>query len=461
MPKLTHPVLHVLAPLFAGLALDAAPPPVYLLHNAHVVRVSSPTLEKADVLVRDGNIEAVGVNLKIPADAWVVEAGGLTVYPGFIDALSTWGIPGAAPAAGTGRGARTAAPAQAAPAAPATPAPPPARGPEDRPLNQSFLRAADHIVPTDTTISAAREGGFTTAVVFPAPDNIFCGQGAVVDLAGDRAGDMVVAAPAAQYLTMRTNGFTSFPGSLLGTIAYIRQVYLDADHYKLARSIYAQHPEGLRRPAYDRALEGVLESPRVLLPARRAVEIDRMLRFSKELKVNAILYGGDEAWRWTGPLKESGVPVLVSLKWPERPKDADPAVDDPLRTLELRDKAPSTPAALANARIQFAFYSDGLNTPKDIRKALKKALDAGLTKDQAIRALTLSPAEIYGVADRLGSIDAGKIANLVVTDGDWFDEKTKVKYVYVDGNQFEPVPEEPKKPGDEKPTDLKPAVAAQ
>jgi imidazolonepropionase-like amidohydrolase len=151
---------------------------------------------------------------------------------------------------------------------------------------------------------------------------------------------------------------------------------------------------------------------------------------------------------------------LVSLKWPERAKDADPALDDPLRTLEFRDKAPSTPAALVKAKIQFAFYSDGLNNPKDLRKALKKALDAGLTKDEAIRALTLSPAEIYGVADRLGSIDAGKIANLVVTDGDWFEEKTKVKYVFVDGTRFEPLPEEPKKPGDAKPTDVKPAEAS-
>jgi imidazolonepropionase-like amidohydrolase len=224
----------------------------------------------------------------------------------------------------------------------------------------------------------------------------------------------------------------------MGVIAYIRQIYLDADHYKLAKEIYSKHPQGLQRPAYDKTLEGVLESPRVLIPATREVEIERMIAFAKELKLKAVLYGGHEAWRATEALKKSGNPVLLSLKYPERAADADPTLDEPLRTLELREKAPTAAGALAKAGVKFAFYSDGVATPREIKAAVKKAIDAGLDPAAALRALTLSTAEIYGVDNRLGSIDKGKIANLVVADGDLFATATKVKYVFVDGAKFEP-----------------------
>src|SRR5207249_1292826 len=128
-------------------------------------------------------------------------------------------------------------------------------------------------------------------------------------------------------------------------------------------------------------------------------------------------------------------------------KDADPEDKQTLRTLRFRDRAPSSPAALAKAGVKFAFYSGGITTPKDIVKAAKKSIDAGLAADAALRALTLSPAEIFGVADRLGSIENGKIANLVVADGDIFEEKTKIKMVFVDGHRFEiREPEKPKEP---------------
>ena len=139
--------------------------------------------------------------------------------------------------------------------------------------------------------------------------------------------------------------------------------------------------------------------------------------------------------------------MLVNLKWPEKEKDADPDAEESLRTLRVRDRAPGTPAALEKAGVKFAFYSDGLTSTKDIFKNAKKAIDAGLKREAALRAFTLSPAEIYGVADRLGSIETGKIANLVVTDGDLFEEKTKIKFVFVDGRKFEiHEPEKPKDP---------------
>jgi hypothetical protein len=419
----------------------------YALKDARIVRVSAPVIEHGTVVVRDGLIEAVGENLAVPADAWVIDCKGLTVYPGMIDALSNWGLanspPPAAAAAGGrgGRGPVTATVTAPVPAVVTVTTTVPARGPEDRPSNVAYSKAADQIFPNDRNIESARNGGFAVAITFPG-GNIFAGQGSAISLAGDRSGDMVIAPSVGQMITLANRGFgAGYPGSLMGSIAYVRQIYLDADHYKLAKSIYEKHPQGLPRPAYDRTLEGVLASDRVLLPAERSVEIERMVAFAKELKVNAILYGGQEAWRDVDLLKTSNTPVLVSLKYPVKAPDSDPTLDEPLRTLELRDKAPSAAGALAKGGVKFAFYSDGVSTPRDLMRAVKKAIDAGLSQTDAIRALTLSPAEIYGLSDRLGSVDKGKIADLFVAEGDIFSGG-KVKYVFVDGVKFEP-PDEP------------------
>jgi imidazolonepropionase-like amidohydrolase len=271
---------------------------------------------------------------------------------------------------------------------------------------------------------------------------IFCGQGSVVNLAGDKPAAMVLAPSAGQFLTMSPSG-NGFPAALMGTIAYIRQIYLDARYYSALKDAYARDPRSMRRPDYDRALEGVLESKRILLPASRVVEIDRMLRFAAELGQPAILYGMQEGFRATELLKnvKPNTSVLVSLKWPERPRDANPADVDSYRDLELRDRAPSTPAALGKAGIPFAFYSDGLDQPRDLQKAVNKAIAAGLSRQDAVRALTLTPAEIYGVADRIGSIEKGKIANLVVTRGELFEDTTKVEMVFIDGRRYFTAPE--------------------
>jgi imidazolonepropionase-like amidohydrolase len=190
----------------------------------------------------------------------------------------------------------------------------------------------------------------------------------------------------------------------------------------------------------------------VLLPANNSIQIVRALRLANEWKIRAVLYGGQQGYDVATVLAASKIPVLVNLKWPERVKDADPAAEQTLRELRFRDRAPGTPAALVKSGVKFAFYSDGLATPKDIFKNVKKATDAGLGSDAALRAMTLDAADILGLSDRLGSIAPGKIANLVVTDGDLFNEKTKVKHVFVDGRWFvihEEAP--PEKPGEKKP----------
>ncbi len=423
--------LAVLTIPAALVAQRRSAPQTVVIRNATIVPVRGPVISKGSVALRDGLIDAVGAEVPVPPGAWVIEGEGLTVYPGLIDAASSWGLPSNLGAGNGGRGGRGAS------------NPPPAHGPEDRPASTSWLRAADEIQPSDPRLERARNAGFTSAAVFPMR-GIFCGQGALVNLAGDKAGDMVLAPSVGQFVTMQPAG-AGFPASLMGVIAYVRQVYLDAQHYTLLKAAYARDPVGMRRPDYDRALEGVLESKRILLPAHRRVEIDRMLRLAAEVQQPAILYGMHEGYRSTDLLKKSGVAVLVSLNWPERPKDTNPEESDSLRALELRDRAPSTPAELAKAGVPFAFYSDGLDQPRDLQRAVRKAIDAGLSREDAVRALTLAPAQMYGLADRLGSIEKGKIANLVVTRGELFDEKTKVEMVFIDGRRFG-APPEPARP---------------
>ena len=443
----------VLALLFGIACAYAGSPQAVAIRDARIVPVSGPVIDKGTVVLRNGLIEAVGAGVQVPADAIVIEGAGLTVYPGLIDAMSTWGIPGAAGAttaaggrgAGGGRGATTATPTTTPTAGAATTA---ARGPEDRPSTTSWVRAADEIQTGDRRVESARNGGFTSAVVFPTR-GIFAGQGSIINLASaERPGAMVLVPAVGQYIAMgRGGGFGGgggggggFPGSLMGIISYIRQIYLDAGHYALVRDAYSRDPRGMARPEYDRALEGVLDSKRIFLPANRWVEIDRMIRFAAELKQPAILYGMQEAFRPESVelLKKANAPVLVSLRWPEAPTDPDPDDVESFRTVNTRDKAPGGPAALQKAGVTFAFYSDSLDQPRDLQRAVKKAVDAGLAREDALRALTLAPAQIFGVADRIGSIEAGKIANLIVTRGDIFEDNTHVEMVFVDGAKYTP-----------------------
>jgi imidazolonepropionase-like amidohydrolase len=405
--------------------------PPLLIRNARIVPVSGPVLAKGSVLVEDGLIAAIGETVAAPVGAQVLEAEGLTVYPGLIDCLTNVGMQAGGSSAGTQRG-----PLPAPSTSPVTIA----RGPEDRPLTTPWVKAADMVRTSDPRIPAARGAGFASAVVFPA-SGIFAGQGAVINLAGEKAGQMVVEPSVGMYTTLATNRGGGFPGSLMGVIAYIRQIYMDAEHYQTAMKIYKENPS-LPRPQYDRALEGILEAPVTLFPASGAREIDRMIRLAKELKTKPVFYGLQEGFRRVEELKASGAGLLVNLRWPEAPRDQDPEDQEDLRALELRDQAPSTPGLLAKAGAKFGFSSAGIERPADIFRAVKKAIDAGLPQAEAVRAMTLSAAEMFGVSKRLGSIERGKIANLTVTKGELFADSTRVQYVLIDGLKYDPLPEE-------------------
>lgn len=410
----------------------AAPDTVYVLRNVRIVPVSGPAIDSGMVVVAHGLIQAVGASTAVPKGAWEIEGKGLTVYPGLFDGLTDIGLTSAAPPAAPGPGGAGAAP---------RPAGPVIRGPEDRPGSTPWLQAADEVKPDERKFETWRAGGFTNALIAP-KTGLLPGQSAVIALAGDRPADIVVRpAVTVQASLSPSGGFGSFPASLMGVAAYLKQVWLDVAHYAAWQEQYAASPRGLERPAYDRtvvALHEAMKAKRpVMFPAVTATQIRRALALAAEMNVSPIILGAHQGYAAADALGDRKAPVVVSAKWPEKARDADPDADEPLRTLQFRDRAPSTPAALAKAGVPFAFTSDGLATPREVLRNVKRAIEAGLPADVALRALTLSPAEVFGVADRLGSIEAGKIANLVVADGDLFDDKTKVKMVFVDGRLFE------------------------
>jgi imidazolonepropionase-like amidohydrolase len=395
-------------------------PQYFAIRGAKVVPVSGPPVENASIVVSRGLITAVGKDVAIPPEAWVIEGKGLIVYPGLVDSFTDVGIPAAPPASGEGGPHR---PQEGT------------RGPEDRPFSTPW-----------------RSAGFTTVVSAP-KGGIFPGQAAVLDLTGERAADLVVKSPVAIPVAFQTSGGFGggFPNSIMGVLAYVHQVWLDTEWSTKAQAAYEKNSRSMARPRYDRtegALANALENHAlVLIPANNSVQLRRALELVDRWHVSGAIYGGQMAYEVAAEIAAKKLPVLVNLKWPEAEKDADPEDKPSLRTLQFRDRASSSAAALAKAGVKFAFYSGGITAPKDTLKAAKKSIDAGLTPEAALRALTLSPAEIFGVADRLGSIENGKIANLVVTDGDLFEEKTKIKMVFVDGHRFEVrEPEKPKDP---------------
>jgi len=439
----------LVALLLASLGGLAEEPSYFAIRNARIVPVSGPAIENGTVVIHNGLITAVGPSVSIPPAALVIDGKGLTVYPGLLDALSTLGLPEASGTAGGRPSFSTAGPAPSP--APSGEAQRPAQGPEDRPATTPWVHAADLISASDRRIEAARNAGFTSALVAP-QRGIFPGFAALINLAGERGGEMVVKTPVALHVTFSTGGaggFRSYPGSLMGVLSYVKQTLMDARHYRQAWAAYNGGTRGRRRPEYDRALEHlqpvVAGRVPVFLPADTEVQIRRYLDLGEELGARFLLYGAHEGYRVAPLLAERKAAVLVSARWPERDRDADPEREDSLRTLRLRDRAASTPAALHKAGARFAFYSDGTSNPRDVLRNVKKAVDAGLPADAALRALTLSPAEILGVADVLGSIEPGKVANLVVADGDLFAERTRIKYVFVDGQKFT-VPEEETRP---------------
>lgn len=412
----------------------------YAITNARIVPVSGAEIARGTVVVRNGLIAAVGANVSAPSDARVIDGAGLTVYPGLIDANTSLGLPASAAPQGGGRGGGGFAVAQ--PSAPAI-----AALNSAQPVGlQPEVRADEFLRPGGDQIDNERNAGITAALTAPR-EGIFAGQSAFINLAGDTPQEMIVRSPVALHVgftPLRTGGY---PVSLLGVFAALRQMLLDAQRYREINAMYERNPRGMRRPEQDNSLAALQpalarEMP-VVFTADSQREIERALDLADEFKLKAMIAGGLEAWKVADRLAAAKVPVLVSLNFPRRTTapapDADP---DPIRILRQRVEAPKNPGRLAAAGVRFAFQSGGLTNIADYLLNVTRAVDGGLSKDEALRAMTIRPAEMFGVENQLGTIETGKIANLTVTRGDIFDRARRIAYVFIDG----------------RPVDLKPAA---
>jgi imidazolonepropionase-like amidohydrolase len=408
----------------------------YALTNARIVTVSGPTIEHGTIVVRDGLISAVGAAVAAPPDARVIDGTGLTVYPGIIDANTTLGIPRPTPTPGAAQGGGGFAGlfGQTSPSAVSpNSTQPPGLQPE--------LMAADIIRPGGAEIEAARNAGITAAQTAPR-GNVFLGQSAVINLSGDSPQQMLVRSPVAVYVGLTPLGQGQYPGSLMGVLTSVRQMLLDARRYKESNEIYERSPRGIRRPEHDKSLAALLpvlarQIP-IVMQADRERELDRALDIAQEFNIQMVINGGQEADRVAERLKAQNVPVLLSLNFPRRTAtpstEADP---EPLRVLRERVEAPKTAGRLAAAGVRFAFQSGGMTAMSDYLANATRAVENGLSRDDAVRALTLRPAEILGVSNQLGTIEVGKIANLTVMHGDIFDRNRRVVYVFIDGRPTE------------------------
>ena len=410
---------------------ERAVPGTYAITNARIVPVSGPAIEKGTIVIRDGIIVAVGATVATPADARVVDGTGLSVYPGLIDALTGIGMPAARGGGGGGRGGGP-APQIGAPAAPAITAPnsvhPAGLQPE--------LRALDIMSIEGDVLDAPRSAGITTVLTAPR-DGIFQGQSALINLFGSTEQEMLVRSPVALHIGFAPIRGGGFPSSLMGVFAAQRQMLLDAQRYRDLQAAYARNPRGMRRPDNDPSLAALLpvlskEMP-VVMAADSKREIERALDLANEFGLRAIISGGEEAWTVADRLKKENVPVIATLNFPRRPATTDADADpEPIRVLQSRVDIPRNAGKLANAGVKVVFTSGGI-AMTDYLGNVRKAVADGMNKDAALRSLTLTPAELFGVADRLGSIEVGKIANLTVTRGDLLDSVGRVTQVFVDG----------------------------
>lgn len=396
-------------------------PKVHAIVGARIVPRPGRVIESGTVIVRDGLIVDVGESVSPPPDCRLWDGAGLTVYPGLIEPYAHIGLE-------TDKDADT---------------------PHWNPHVRSHFAAATSYAPEKKELEALRALGYTAALVVPEA-GLFRGRSALVTLADGPALETVVRPGVAQHLALRkasggprSPGVLTYPTSLMGTIALARQTFLDARWYRDAHAAYGRSPRGQQAPELNDALAELV--PVVAGEGPLAIEVGsdlmflRALRLADEFDLQLIVRGSGHEYRILDRVKASGVPVILPVDFPAAPAIADPAdaLQFSLVQLQHWEAAPVNPARLHEAGIPFAFTSDGLEKPGQIRANIRRAIEHGLHPDQALAALTTAPAGIAGVSHLLGTIERGKRAHLVIADGDLFGEKTKILDVWIDGQRYE------------------------
>ena len=442
--------------------------PRFAITNARIVTLAGAPIEKGTLVLRDGVIEDVGPSVATPADAVVIDGSGLAVYPGVIDMSNSTIVEGGIVAAaandvapvptGRGRGTTVATPDNITWAD------------QEREARTRFLHPdvdASRIVISDgDLVRRLAAAGITSALAVPA-QGIIRGQSALVNitappdpneisaLATYRRGSVVLRSGVAQHVVFATGrgggggegggGGGGYPGALLGVIAFSRQAFLDAQWQKDARAFMDRHKDaavGGFEPGLDALAPALDRKMPVAFEAIEEREIVRALAFAKEFNLDPIIVGGAEAANVLDELKAAKARVIVSTNFQAIGAGGRGGfgggrgggeVDTPIRVTHMRQSAVRVAAALEKAGIPFAFTTGGLQNPVDfVRSVGRTVKEGGLSEDSALKALSVNAARLAGAGDRLGTIEKGKIANVIVTDGNLL-ESPRIRHVFVAG----------------------------
>lgn len=440
--------------------------PRYAITNARIVTMAGAPIEKGTLVMRDGMIEEVGPSVAAPADALVVDGNGLVVYPGLIDMSNSTIVQGGVVAAasadiapvptGRGRGTTVATPDNITWAD------------QERDARTRYLHpdvdAARIVIYEGDTLRRLAAAGVTSALAVPA-QGIIRGQSALVNVTAPpdpseistvgtyRRGSVVLRSGVAQHVVFATGrgggegggGGGGYPGALLGVIAFTRQSFLDAQWQKDARAYVDRHKDavvGGFEPALDALAPALERKMPVAFDAVEEREIVRALAFAKEFNLDPIVVGGAEAANAIEELKTAKARVILSTNFQAIGAAGGgrggggrggEVVDTPIRVTRMRQNAVKVPSILEKNGIPFAFAMGGLQNPADFVRAVARTVrEGGLAEDSALKALTVNAARLAGVADRLGTLEKGKLANVIVTEGNLLDSP-RIRYVFVAG----------------------------
>ena len=432
---------------FAAPALLGAQGGTWALTNARIETVTKGVIEKGTIVIRDGLIAAVGADVPIPADARVLDLSKRTVAPGLIDLTSTTGLSGAAAPApapggrGGGGGGGGAAPA----------------GGSAFTGFEANRVVADELKVSPADARSAREAGVTAALVAPARGAVR-GLSALIPMRDSAGANDVIKSPVAEHFGFSGGGGFGgggvnargdrTPGTIMGVIAYQRQELYDAKRHGLIQDRWKTDPRGVQRPENDADLDALVPVVRGQLPvfydAPQENDIRRAVKIDREFDIKFTIVGATEGWRALDAL--AGHPVVVSVNYPApatvtgwsyRNAIRHASNDSAAADREARKAIEGNAAAINKAGLKFALASGGTPAATFVAN-VRKAIAAGLPADVAMQAMTIRAAELAGLGAAMGSIEPGKIANLVVTEGgNVLSDSAHVRAVFIDGARYE------------------------
>lgn len=365
-----------------------------------VYPVSGPKIEHGTVIVQDGRITAVGADVTIPAGARRIDATGKWITPGLIHSGTALGLTQVGSVDGTNEANHSGE------------------------INAAF-NVAEGLDPSNILIPIARLGGVTTAVTGPS-SGLVAGQAVIIDLLGDRIETMLVKSPAALVINLNEGSKSAGGGSRAGTLETLRQLFQDAQEYDRRKADFQKNQMqalSARAPELEAlrpALKGELP---VVVVANRRSDILSALRLAKEFHLRAIISGGVEAWQLGDELAKAGVPVAINTI------NNIPSFDG----LGARFDGATL---LRAAGVSVLIEEGETGGPRNLRWAAGHAVRFGMSWDDALAAITLAPARAFGIADRYGSLEAGKVANLVVWSGDPLDYASEAELVLIRGTEM-------------------------